>query len=57
MLPIHSEGMRRLHVLDFRQAFRNAVWMVRYWVWGQLMKEIRVVAFEELRIERTEASL
>lgn len=55
MLPHHSEGMKRLHVHDARQACSRAVCKVTYKAVGGLRKEISAVEWVESRMERIES--
>ena len=55
MLPHHSEGMKRLHVDDARQAWNRPVCRGTYKAVGGLRKEIKAVAFVESRMERIES--
>lgn len=55
MFPHHSEGMKRLHVDDARQACSRAVCRGKYKAVGGLRKEISAVAFMESRMERIES--
>lgn len=55
MFPHHSEGMKRLHVDDARQACSRAVCRGTYKAVGGLRKEISAVAVMESRMERIES--
>lgn len=54
MLPHHSDGMKRLHVDDARQACSMAVCKGTYNAVGGLRNEIRAVEWVESRMERIE---
>lgn len=55
MLPHHSEGMKRLHMDDARQACSRAVCKGTYNAVGGLRKEISAVEWVESRMERIES--
>lgn len=55
MLPHHSEGMKRLQVVDARQACSMAVCNGTYKAVGGLRKEISAVEWVESTMERIES--
>lgn len=55
MLPHHSDGMKRLHVDDARQACSRLVCKGTYKAVGGLRNEIRAVEWVESRMERIES--